>query len=157
MYFPGLEIPDPLNEFRPRNVAASGTMAGIYARTDATRGVWKAPAGTDGDLRGANVAVKLTDSENGALNPLGVNVLRKEGARFVAVGVEGGLLVLTVYEPAPEDRTSPRHASRSRVRRAGVPSRRNHPDPCASLFTLHNAPCKRLTHNTTAAPALRRL
>jgi len=48
----------------------------------------------------------------------------KEGAKFVAVGVEGGLLVLTVYEPAPEDRTSPRHASRSRVRRAGVPSRR---------------------------------
>jgi hypothetical protein len=48
----------------------------------------------------------------------------KGGARFVAVGVEGGRLVLTVYEPAPEDRPSPRHASRSRVRRGGAPSRR---------------------------------
>jgi uncharacterized protein len=76
IYFPRLEIPDPLNENRPRNVGASGTMAGVYARTDATRGVWKAPAGTDADLRGANLAVKLTDGENGALNPLGINALR---------------------------------------------------------------------------------
>jgi phage tail sheath protein FI len=76
VYFPRLEIPDPLNENRPRNVAASGTLAGVYARTDANRGVWKAPAGTEADLRGANVAVKITDSENGALNPIGVNALR---------------------------------------------------------------------------------
>ena len=48
----------------------------------------------------------------------------KEGARFAAVGVKGGLLVLTVYEPAPEDRASNRDASRSRVRRAGGPSPR---------------------------------
>jgi len=75
----------------------------------------------------------------------------KEGARFVAVGVEGGLLVLTVYEPAPEGGTSSRHARAcaALVRLRGA----NHPDPCASLFTLHNAPCKRLRHNTTAAPA----
>lgn len=76
IYFPRLEIPDPLNEFRARNVGASGTLAGVYARTDATRGVWKAPAGTEADLRGASVTVKLTDAENGALNPLGINVLR---------------------------------------------------------------------------------
>ena len=53
IYFPRLSLPDPLNENRPRNVAASGTLAGVFARTDATRGVWKAPAGTDADLRGA--------------------------------------------------------------------------------------------------------
>jgi len=76
IYFPRLEIPDPLNGNRPRNVGASGTMAGVYARTDAARGVWKAPAGTDAGLRGANLTVKLTDLENGALNPLGINVLR---------------------------------------------------------------------------------
>jgi phage tail sheath protein FI len=76
VYFPRLEVPDPLNENRPRNVAASGTLAGVYARTDATRGVWKAPAGTEADLRGANLAVKITDGENGALNPIGVNALR---------------------------------------------------------------------------------
>jgi phage tail sheath protein FI len=76
VYFPRLLIPDALNENRPRNVAQSGTLAGVYARTDATRGVWKAPAGTDATLRGARLAKKLTDLENGGLNPLGINVLR---------------------------------------------------------------------------------
>ena len=76
IYFPRLEIPDALNENRPRNVAASGTIAGIYAQTDSARGVWKAPAGTEAVIRGANVPVRLTDLENGALNPQGVNVLR---------------------------------------------------------------------------------
>jgi len=76
VYFPRLEIPDLLNESRPRDVGASGTLAGVYARTDSARGVWKAPAGTEATLRGASVPVKLTDLENGALNPMGVNVLR---------------------------------------------------------------------------------
>ena len=75
-YFPRLEIPDLLQDGRLRNVGASGTMAGVYARTDATRGVWKAPAGTDAVLTNAQLAVKLEDLENGGLNPLGVNVLR---------------------------------------------------------------------------------
>jgi uncharacterized protein len=76
VYFPRLEIPDPLNQNRPLNVGASGTLAGIYARTDATRGVWKAPAGTEAALRGANLVVKITDDENGSLNPIGINALR---------------------------------------------------------------------------------
>ena len=76
VYFPRVSISDPLNEYRNRDIAVSGTLAGIYARTDAERGVWKAPAGTAADLRGSKLMVKLTDLENGALNPLGVNVLR---------------------------------------------------------------------------------
>jgi uncharacterized protein len=76
VYFPRLTIPDTVNDGRPRNVGASGTMAGVYARTDATRGVWKAPAGTDAALRNARLAVTLSDGENGSLNPLGINVLR---------------------------------------------------------------------------------
>jgi phage tail sheath protein FI len=76
VYFPRLQIADPLNENRPRDVGPSGTLAGIYARTDASRGVWKAPAGIDAALRGADVAVRLNDLENGALNPLGINALR---------------------------------------------------------------------------------
>jgi hypothetical protein len=76
VYFPRLEIPDALNDNRPRNVGASGTLAGVYARTDANRGVWKAPAGTDADLRGASLALRIDDGENGALNPLGINALR---------------------------------------------------------------------------------
>lgn len=76
VYFPRLLMADPLNENRLREVGPSGTMAGVYARTDSTRGVWKAPAGTDANLRGVSLAVKLTDLENGALNPLGINALR---------------------------------------------------------------------------------
>lgn len=76
IYFPRLEIPDPLNAGSSRNVGASGTLAGVYARTDETRGVWKAPAGADAGLRGAKVTVQLKDSENGELNALGINVLR---------------------------------------------------------------------------------
>jgi phage tail sheath protein FI len=77
IYFPRLLIPDALREGRARNVAASGTLAGLYARIDATRGgPWKSPAGTEAQLRNADIAVRLTDLENGALNPAGINVLR---------------------------------------------------------------------------------
>jgi phage tail sheath protein FI len=54
-----------------------GTVAGIFARTDTQRGVWKAPAGLDAALVDApKLSVPLTDDENGELNPLGVNCLR---------------------------------------------------------------------------------
>ena len=76
VYFPRLVVPDPANEGRPRDVGASGTLAGVFARTDASRGVWKAPAGTDATLRNATLAVTLTDGDNGALNPFGINALR---------------------------------------------------------------------------------
>jgi uncharacterized protein len=76
VYFPRLVLPDPLDDYRPRNVPSSGTLAGIYARTDTTRGVWKAPAGVEAVIQGAEVAVKLTDDQNGLLNPRGVNALR---------------------------------------------------------------------------------
>jgi phage tail sheath protein FI len=76
VYFPRLQISDALNENRLRTVAASGTLAGVYARTDAETGVWKAPAGTGAGLVGATLDVKLNDAENGQLNPLGINALR---------------------------------------------------------------------------------
>lgn len=77
IYFPRLRIADPLNQFRLRDFAPSGTMAGLYARTDNDRGVWKAPAGIDATLRNVNeLRYVLTDPENGTLNPLGINCLR---------------------------------------------------------------------------------
>jgi phage tail sheath protein FI len=76
VYFPRLQITDPLNGSRQRDVGPSGTVAGVYARIDSTRGVWKAPAGTEAVLRNATVPAKLTDAQNGGLNPLGINVLR---------------------------------------------------------------------------------
>jgi uncharacterized protein len=76
-YFPRLKLADPLNNFQLRMFAPCGVIAGVYARTDATRGVWKAPAGTEVTLSGVQgVAYKLTDNENGVLNPLGLNCVR---------------------------------------------------------------------------------
>jgi phage tail sheath protein FI len=77
LYFPRTEIIDPLASFRLRKIAPSGTVAGVWARTDASRGVWKAPAGTEATLSGVqNLGYKLTDPENGVLNPLAINCLR---------------------------------------------------------------------------------
>lgn len=76
VYFPRLTMADPVNQDQSRNVGPSGTMAGIYARTDRERGVWKAPAGTKADLRGVNIVTSLTDHENGKLNDLAINALR---------------------------------------------------------------------------------
>lgn len=77
VYFPAVRIVDPLDGLRPRAMPPSGTLAGVFARTDATRGVWKAPAGTDATLNGViDLALPVNDLENGQLNPRGINVLR---------------------------------------------------------------------------------
>jgi uncharacterized protein len=77
LYFPRLREPDPLMNGVVRTFPAAGALAGIYARTDAERGVWKAPAGTAATIVGATgLAYTLTDGENGTLNPRGLNCLR---------------------------------------------------------------------------------
>jgi phage tail sheath protein FI len=77
VYYPWIKIADPLKNGQLRTTAPSGTIAGLYARIDSTRGVWKAPAGTEATLVGVQgMEYKLTDLENGTLNPLGVNCLR---------------------------------------------------------------------------------
>jgi len=76
-YMPRLRAPDPLANNRLRSFANSGALAGIFARTDGTRGVWKAPAGTDATVRGAQgLDYLLTDAETGVINPKGLNALR---------------------------------------------------------------------------------
>jgi phage tail sheath protein FI len=77
VYFPRVLQPNPLQEGRLGDFAPCGVIAGIIARTDANRGVWKAPAGLDATLRGVSaLAVKLTDGDSGQLNPIGANCLR---------------------------------------------------------------------------------
>jgi phage tail sheath protein FI len=77
LYFPRLRQANPLRDGQIEELAPSGAVAGIMARTDTERGVWKAPAGLEATLRGvAGLSVALTDGENGELNPLGVNCLR---------------------------------------------------------------------------------
>jgi phage tail sheath protein FI len=77
LFFPRLKQPNPLHNNQMEIFAACGTVAGIFARTDTQRGVWKAPAGLDASLVGTPaLGVLLTDAENGELNPLGINCLR---------------------------------------------------------------------------------
>jgi len=77
-YFPWIQAPDPLAGNRPRLFPPSGSVAGIYAYTDANRGVWKAPAGIDASLSGVSaLQYVLTDLENGRLNINAVNCLRQ--------------------------------------------------------------------------------
>lgn len=76
-YFPWVRAPDALQQGALRNFPPCGFVAGVYARTDATRGVWKAPAGSDASVNGAaGLAIAMSDAENGQLNPRGINCLR---------------------------------------------------------------------------------
>ena len=77
LYYPWISIADELNGNKPILVPPSGSVAGIYASTDATKGVWKAPAGVDARLNGVlSLARGLTDSEAANLSSLNVNCLR---------------------------------------------------------------------------------
>lgn len=99
IYYPRLEQADPLRAGAVASFAASGSVAGAYARTDATRGVWKAPAGTAATLAGTlGPSVVLRDADNGPLNEKGVNVIRSLpgvgtaiwGSRTLRGGVQVG-------------------------------------------------------------------
>ena len=77
VFFPRIRRPNAEKGGLIENFAPSGAVAGVFARTDGQRGVWKAPAGLDATLSGVpELSVNLTDPENGELNPLGVNCLR---------------------------------------------------------------------------------
>ncbi len=77
VYFPRLRTPDPLLGNRISKFPPCGAMAGIIARTDSTRGVWKAPAGIDATFAAiSGFDAPLNDGDSGLLNPIGVNCLR---------------------------------------------------------------------------------
>ena len=76
VYFPRVLMADPLAAGRQVEVGPSGLVAGIYTRTDAARGTWKAPAGIDATLIGAVPAQPLNDADSGQLNPIAINALR---------------------------------------------------------------------------------
>jgi hypothetical protein len=84
VYYPNLVVTDDAGvNF---NVGPCGAVAGVWATTDSSRGVWKAPAGTAAAITGISdfvapghqpsVPVHLDDAESGILNPLAVNALR---------------------------------------------------------------------------------
>lgn len=77
LFFPRVIESDPMLEGQLDTFVPCGIVAGVIARTDRTRGVWKAPAGLDASLNGIQaLEVNLTDDEHGTLNPLGINCLR---------------------------------------------------------------------------------
>lgn len=77
LFFPRVRRPDPARPTVSDDFAPCGVVAGVMARTDVERGVWKAPAGLAATLLGVpELSVKLTEGDIGLLNPLGVNCLR---------------------------------------------------------------------------------
>ena len=79
IYTPWVRMLDPTGQStEPILAPPSGFVAGLYAKTDGQRGVWKAPAGTSAALGGSvGLAVNFTDVQQGNLNPLNVNVIRQ--------------------------------------------------------------------------------
>jgi phage tail sheath protein FI len=85
LYYPWVRVANPhydaeKNPGLPATVLAapSGFAAGVWAKTDGRRGVWKAPAGVETPLLGvAGLQFAVEDGEQDQLNPLGVNCLRK--------------------------------------------------------------------------------
>lgn len=86
LYYPWIEVSNPAatNGDTEIMVPPSGHLAGIWARTDDTRGVWKAPANEV--VRGAlNVELNITKAEQGLLNPIGINCIRPFGTQGIRV------------------------------------------------------------------------
>src|SRR6266704_2925186 len=85
LYFPFVKARDPSGQScEPTRLSPDEDTPGLYARIDASRGVWKAPAGTEASLNGVvGLAVELSDVQQGNLNPVGVDVIR----RFPAAGI----------------------------------------------------------------------
>ncbi len=111
LFFPRIRQPDPLHDGQFDTFSAIGSLAGVFARTDANRGVWKAPAGMDATLTGVpQLAVSLTDAENGELNQLGINCLRAFpiGGRIVwgARTLRGADQLADEYKYIPVRRTA---------------------------------------------------
>ena len=74
VFFPRVTIDE---SGRKVNIGPTGAIAGLCARIDSTRGVWKAPAGTEADLRGVvGLERRFSDGENGILNPRAINTMR---------------------------------------------------------------------------------
>lgn len=79
-WYPWVRVPDTTAPGRSptRFMPPSGQVAGIYARTDITRGVWKAGAGIEAGVTGAiGLQHRLVDADQDLLNPVGVNCIRQ--------------------------------------------------------------------------------
>ena len=88
IYFPYLKTTDPISSL-PTSVAPSGYVAGVFATTDSTRGVWKAPAGIGTPLLGTTGPVAtgvMNDMQQGVLNLDSINCMRTFSNSTVVYG-----------------------------------------------------------------------
>lgn len=77
IYFPWLSVNDPTSTTGSQIIVPpSGHIAGIYARSDATRGVHKAPA-NEVVMGALGLAYRISKAQQNALNPEGINVIRE--------------------------------------------------------------------------------
>jgi Bacteriophage tail sheath protein len=110
VYYPWLQMPDPTGvSTAPVNAPPSGFVAGMYARIDSTRGIWKAPAGTEANLAGAvGLLADTTDAQQDFLNPIGVNVIRSFPASGIVIWGARTLATLSnpEYRYVPVRRTA---------------------------------------------------
>ncbi|WP_028050783.1 phage tail sheath C-terminal domain-containing protein [Cellulomonas sp. URHD0024] len=86
LYYPWIKVENPTgsNGNSEILIPPSGHVAGVWARTDETRGVWKAPA--NDTIRGVlDVERNITQAEQGVLNPLGINAIRPFGQRGIRI------------------------------------------------------------------------
>jgi uncharacterized protein len=86
LYYPWIKVENPAgtNGDREMFVPPSGHIAGVWARTDDTRGVWKAPA--NDTIRGClDVERNITKNEQSLLNPIGINCIRPFGTRGIRI------------------------------------------------------------------------
>lgn len=87
VYFPFVETGELAPKSKSVAMPASGAVAGVYARIDARRGVWKEPAGPEALLRGVGgPANKLTETEMGRLLEGGINPIRQSPEGLVVWG-----------------------------------------------------------------------
>lgn len=106
--FPRLVKADPLGGTRA--MQASGAIAGVMARIDSQRGVWKAPAGLDASIGGVVPTVGMTDKQQAGLNRSGINCVRvKPGAGTVQWGARtlaGSDILASEWKYVPVRRTA---------------------------------------------------
>ncbi|MEU9580528.1 phage tail sheath family protein [Streptomyces chilikensis] len=83
LYYPWVRVFDPAAG-RNTTVPPSGHIAGVWARSDAERGVHKAPANEV--IRGAvDLELRLSKGEQDLLNPIGVNCVRAFPGRGIRI------------------------------------------------------------------------
>ena len=88
LYHPRIHIPSMASAALPITIPPSGTLAGLFARLDETRGVWKAPAGMEATLMGVMGLEQLLTSQDVTLLESGnINALKQTSpTTFVAWG-----------------------------------------------------------------------